>query len=467
MKWTESLQTNRSLIIFYISSFLYFSAYLLIFWPGLFSGDTFCDVHQAVYGQYKSWGSYLYYKLTSLQFSISKHPAIMGLTQITFICFCLTRVFQLCQIYKIKKIFILLNLLVFFLPLNSLLTIFYSRDFWAGWTNILIFIELFNITFKYVYLKQEPSAKYLFLISALIVTSALLRFENYIFIPLTFIIYNYLNFFKTKKKLLMFFIILILFSVIFYKFIYPMSRNNDNYVLVPTRLYIVSALINPLSYIIKNNYDLAPDQKKAIDKVVPVKLLYEKYSAFEIEPFHERLRQGNIEFTNSSFKNFLYTTFEIFSENFLLFLRNRTSMFFSILGLKNTYYFSNRFYELNPSKYASELRKKFKGIWPEKNYEILGNTKNFVYSMGKFNKNFGILLNSAIVGFILSIFLLFKIKKFPATGWASLFISSRLVIIFFTAPASHFKYIYSLYIFGFVGILTLYIEMRVKKNLNE
>lgn len=138
----------------------------------------------------------------------------------------------------------------------------------------------------------------------------------------------------------------------------------------------------------------------------------------------------------------------------------------SSFGFENsTHYFSDDL--LLEEGYQAKVREEL-GLAKAPLFSWAHRGTRFVLS--KFNPNhqlefvsqsfFQILFASFLIPLIFLFFILVNFRKAPLTSLVSLLLLARCMAVFLFAPASHFTYYYSLFLFGFLAFPLFLLELR-------
>ncbi|MDO9182846.1 MAG: hypothetical protein Q7U04_10585 [Bacteriovorax sp.] len=208
-------------------------------------------------------------------------------------------------------------------------------------------------------------------------------------------------------------------------------------------VYQTTALVNPLSAILKEKYPMGLPKEidNQLGKYFKNDNLIKFQDDYEITPFHNNGPNSN--FTHEQYKQFRNASIQIFLENPTLFIKNRTKMAIGMFGVKNR--INIHFDEFNNSGFPEKI-KHLLGI--NKKYSrsnSIASALNFLFF--QINK-YPAIFESYIIPFCALFIILIFSRKAPWFRTIFIFIVARTFLIILITPANLFKYNYILHLFS-------------------
>ena len=255
---------------------------------------------------------------------------------------------------------------------------------------------------------------------------------------------------------------MILFPLILFFILTSLIASNYFILRPASNQYYLTATLNPLSFIVsKRLYSLNSEEKDHIKSVISIEDLTSIRSDYEIPMFHK----GKVNrVTSEQYNSFIVTYLKIVSKNLDLFFQNRIKLFIATLGtLKNTFYYDDALLADYP------LQKTTMGKFKILKSPVSVGLNKFLNNYIDISKKYSFALWRADWCLILAIICMLLAKVLPYSALISALLLLRITLVFLTSPAALFKYIYSLYLFGFLilpFVLLEYFEYKKRKVEN-
>ncbi len=450
--------------------FIFFTAFFLpmlilfcICYPGLYTYDTFSGLNEIFHNRHHTWLSPLYSLFLELNLSILFHPAIFSLTQIFFSSITLAFIFSyLLSAQKYRSLFYCLAITLALNPLFLLQNLIISRDYWQAWIQAFLFFEFYKLfCTKFYFRNNEKNKQWSLKILIFITIYIFIRKENILVTPLLIGALIWRS--KNIKYNLFFFVTIFTFSSLI---ITKKSNISFKILFFGTPRYQLTALINPLSYILVKTGTSQLDEKQLsiIEKVIPIDRLLSKQNDYGVNP----ISRTHLSFSDQDFFAFRSLSFRIFIRNPMLFIENRVKIFTAIIGVKGpTSIVQNLFFKSINTKalfvknifydYGVQLKK------PK--YSTLG--EKIIYNIKSKKHGLYLLSNTALPSLIVCFFCLFLFRVTPISSALSAITLLKTSVVFFLAPAAQFNYVYPCYLTGYFLVGFVWHELSIKKNHNS
>lgn len=443
--FVKMLYTKNLLFMSWFKWFiLYFSVqfiFLLFTWPGIYKGDEFYVLKNAVnflFSPAQTGLTSIFYMICLLFFP---SLAMITLFQI-FVISCIFAYIMksLWAIYPTKKIFFLMIVFLLLPILDA--NLFTLRASLVGWIFLLIMVKIY-LAFHH---KSLPKID-LYLLPAL--TGLIIAWRSeYIYLLLFIPIALYLLKTISKKQSLQIFLCILLFFG-FFQIPNKIANNGSN-------KYPISLVLNPLANLFTQDDLKGPsvyDDILTINELVDVKLLRKTASVRNISQY------WNIEDTlpKEQLNRFMKAAFRIIFYNFDDFLNYRLQTFAYTNG-----YYADRINHPGGESVDSINRLIYAGVDYKEVFllskPLLGQSFRekviSLLSLRIYKQNaikthpLLVVFYNATPGLIAMILLfLYGILKKKRTHWIlSLLISLQFIFIFLTAPAMFFMYYFCFYL---------------------
>ncbi len=421
-------------------------------WPGFFIYDSYTVLNSVAKFQLFEWASSLYSLfILSLQ-QLSRHPGFVAVVQTVGISVATGFIFSLPTALSGNSWLWRLLLLAFLLnPLNGGMTISFNRDILFSWCHLgcALFLPWYRI-FRWE--KREPSRLLICGYGLWVVCTAKLRLETAFTTLLLPFLLNRICLWN-KQAVALFIGSCLVFGILLFQW---MPSWTGTFPLQPS--YSLTAFFNPLSQMIRHPYktDNRAADNKLIDRFFDYSILKKNYDPYGIPAIQSALRA---ELSTSDVQVLRTLFLKMVWQNPGIFLKNRWNMFKAMNGFfPHTYYVSDDLTADYPDAIQSrhDLGIKKAPLWDwlhDRQFMFLG---PLVFDQNAPAQK--IAASNGIGLFVLFLALcLFPIA--PGTAAAALFLVSRLGIVFFTAPAAQFKYVYGIFLFGFFAPVFFWMEI--------
>lgn len=453
------VEIKLKVIRFYFLSLIgLFSFFYYLIYPGFVSYDDLHTAGVVIQGQVWGWQSLSYSFLSGAELMMTRGFGLKTIVSLIYFLFLCSKFINLMSKETTKKShqYIVMSLLFVLAlnPLNQGMLLTHFRD-------VIFSLLLIHICFFIFDKSINWNHKNLIKFSILLVLLSDLRQDSKIYlllIPLCFVYFKILNIKQTIKLVLLLtaFSFIYLFSL---AKIYNFESNNND--------YQVTAYIQPLSaifYFVDEN-KIDDSDRAAIDAVIDTKMLKEFYSPSDIDPFHKGAYKGR--HSAEQWNKFQATSFKLFAKHFDIFLKNRWLNFKSMLnfGLPNMTFYDHL---------RTEDTTKVSGIL---NKLGLNSKSNEPSTLGQFyiagisylgqQRDQGKWIYNSMFFPLIFLLLIFIYRKSDIRlKIVALIVAIRLPLLFLVAPASYFKYVYSIFlffIFFFPLFLMDYLQNTPKK----
>ncbi len=423
-------------------------------WPGFLNIDTFVIYRELKSLRLHEWASSLYslYLLTLQQ--LSKNPGLVPAVQVVVAAVLSGFLFSL-PVLDGRPVWIWRLLLFIFLinPLNGALNVTLSRDIIFSWCHMgcALFVPCYRLFYPD---KANPSLLLIGAYSLAVVCTAKLRMETVpTLIVLPFLLAGICLW--RRKAVAIFCAFTAFFGVLIFETMPSWTRTFS-----PALSYSATSFINPLSYLLHHSYktDDREGDAQIIDRFLDFSLMAKMPDPYEITAFHKGLRKPVKKENYLALRNLFL---KMIWRNPGLFIENRWVMFLALNGYgRHTFYFGNDLEARLPG--SAELRSWFPSIkkapWSEPLHALqLRLLRPFF--RGEIVP-FPTLFVTNTIAFLVLLLSLLLFPWAPATAGAALFVFLRLVIVFLTAPAPHFTYVYGVYLFGVFAPVLLWMELQ-------
>ncbi len=430
-------------------------------YPGLYINDTFFDFKNALAGELSDWHSYLYSLLFNAAFSLTPNLSLLGWFQIFLFSTICAWLFSFpspsrrthCLIWPLFFCFVIS-------PVNGAFAIFYNRDPLFSWLLIAFLFMLFRFLLN---APQKIDLAKLVLMSSILFT---LRVD---FLPIALLwpvaVISQKSF-QLKKSVA--FCLATLALHLFFSVAVPASINLNP---ISDR-YRLTATLNSLSYIIRNGDDavesqIPPHHRENIERIVSLEVLKADHDDYEIPVFHQRL--FNQSFTHDEFRSYLNSWLFLIWQNPTLFMEGRWRLFIHMIGTTSQDVPWNDELSL-PVRSQNDIHKSMVRRLDLKKAPLADGLPpllehgSFSLAQGRYGWLTKIILMTALPGLMILLLGPLFIWRTPIFAVVCLIFASRIGVVFLTAPAAQFKYIYSLYLFGFFGPILAWTEWQVRSE---
>jgi hypothetical protein len=446
----------RYAAVTFVLSSLVLGFYFYFLYPGILNKDHFHLILTKSTGTLFARQSNLYSLISFLLIDLGNSSSFIGFFQLLLSSFTLSYIiYQLAKSNVRKMALALVSLPFLFLPSVFLYTFSYHRDILFSWLCILLISILFFEELQDRKTRKNFSALKLVSISLIACTVGALRIDGVVFLVGALLLLVLKFRIEMKKVGLTICIFIVSFvSLNSLLFISPLNQYKNYPV---NKDYYVTVVVNPLSYILRNRkIELSAAELDAIERIIDMKHLMNYEDDFNIPMVHEQKVKKN--FTKEELGDFFFSSSKVFLRNPDLFLINRLKIFINILGVgrRSMYLLDDKVNIAGKEnikrdfRITSEIKSRFLRKTTFSNYR--DSTRNLFWSslwslvliiLGVLSKR------SRIVRYICLLFLL------------------RTAIVFLLAPATHFIYLFSNYLVGFLLIPFYLVEAReIQKSVS-
>jgi hypothetical protein len=447
-------------------SFLFvLAAYLVLYFlyfPGFMGSDDVNMTKTVMNGRAWEWQSLSYSFLTAAGVLIFGQFGFLPLLAIGYFGYLSIKMLSIIDELKTKPIYKKITGIVFVLlslhPFMQGMLLTYTRD-------IVYSLMLTHLSIM-LYAKTNWSAKDLAWLSGFLVFFADLRQESLLYlivVPLVLGLAKILNFQQLKVYFLF-----TATAIFLYFYVAPKVYETQSY----NANYEVTAYVHPLSYVLHNNgkesYD--PQDIAAIDRVFSVEKLIKNYTPLDIGPFHSGGFNQNT--NEEDWKKFKIAAQNIILQSKLQILNSRFKLFMCTLNLCEQGG-GIPFYDVfrdSPQQVQPILVLMMKSVY---DYKLNETSQSYFNAIQDFYTWTGVwrFFNNLSVPLLFIIFGLLLFNRYPEYFRASAVVAARLPAVFLLAPASYFKYIFSIQLFFtlfFPLVLLTYIASKNElREINE
>jgi hypothetical protein len=435
---------------FFTFAALVFGAWLAGQWPGMFTTDSITATEEGISGRFTEWGAWIYswYWYASRRFSPS--PALLGGVQCLVAALGVTWVAAGTWWRTRHKVVVTVCLVACIVaPPNGVQNIFYSRDWLFSWMQVGLALTV--VLPLRLGRSREPSL--LTLVTTVVCLAAIgtLRTEGVFLVFLYPFVMAATRVWRVSTAL----VCLVLAGGL-YRYETTSFKEYISVVKPESRKYEATAFLNLAGAIPSTAYYSrfgVDDDRVELSKVVDFQKLRELWGPYELPV----LWSGGVrnDFTDEEFKAFSRRTMIIALDNPALTIGFRSMTFFSTLGFSA---YSLRFYDYvprdpHPSGHSARLAAL--GIRKEPLIEPLLAVTDAIATKSSDWTSFpapSMLVWNSTPGLLLCLWAFFRGRSAPRTVGAAFLILSRVPIVWLFSPAAQFKYLYSLFLYGFFVI---------------
>jgi hypothetical protein len=446
-----SIAAQRTAVAYCAVLFVALAAYHLVWllglWPGLLMSDTLATVRRVQSLRIDNWFSYLHPLLWLGLYQIWPNIAVIGLFQIAITATMLVYLAMTLQRTGgavVAAIAVALSLVSIPIIVN---TAFFTRDTAFGVAHMALALYVFNMIVRQRGLGRPAMAANVTIFLTLAASFlALYRGEGiFAAIALPFLLAGF-GVATTRRAAAMLAAIVLIYATLGIGVQKTVFRDQ-------AREYTLVLLLNPLGFVMQHDYwskDKAEDAA-IIDQVVDVELVRNISNPYEVPVYWAGgARRGA---SDAAFDAFVTRAKGILADNLHYFAAGRMATFLASAGF-------------SPSAvlYADYVRTTIdypEAVWRTISRTPLSQTmRDWMLGVIETASHYNGLSLSGMVlhwnllpGFVLVVVSACLFRLLPATAAAAMLIGSRVPFIVLMAPASQFKYFYSLYLFGLFGIL--------------
>lgn len=444
-------------LAFFLPTLFVWGAWLLGQWPGLLNIDSFENLAIARLGKISPWVSYPYSLFLILMQSITSNPGLIPILMAT-VTACLLAVFFSWAWFRTphRKTLLLFYFLLLAAPLNAVLVLWINRDTFFTLLHVACALYFFFLVFDLRASGRKALRGEVTILSLLTVLTAQVRMESLILllvVPTLFflLVKDHANSRRLGVAMVAVVIPLTLLAL-------PTYRSPDL-----SRSYSITTVVNPLSFFLVREYrseDKDAD-RAAIDAVIDYNLLRSAQNDYEIDAFHLGGARPNP--TDEELKAFFRTHYKIVWDNLGLFLENRLRLLVGIMGVpRRTYFYQDG---LSQPQEFLRTRREALGIQKAPLSPALQRwTATYLTASLRLPEPFFFFVSTAWIALFLCLAALAGFRQIPVTAATAAIILCRLPGLFLLSPAAHFKYVYSLYFFGFLVVPLALAEWRSRRK---
>ena len=430
-----------------------FSIWLVGHWPGLFIWDTFVNLDDARAGVLNRWVSYSYsYYLIALT-RVYNAPQFIGFVQITlaatvaagFFAWAYARSGRSPIIHWLFALFLIM-------PMNSIMNIYYTRDWLFSWiaVSVAMLFSIFALRWRAEGISPTPLQWALLALLTTIVGD--LRQDN-LFILALLPALVFIVFWRGKR-------VLMNFSVWYISFLL-LSASIGLYHPSPNWLYRLTGIINPMSYMLHHGYqsENSEEDHMVLDQVVDYDAFMKMEDDYEIPGSLDKYRRAAVSPEDFDAFQRLYLKMVVRAPH--LFLENRAKMTLAAMGVGgHTHYFTDDLTSGNAQIVSMAQNLQIQKNPPSKLLNTGLNRLSAIF----FKSCLKVIFGNTFPAVILCLLALVMARAMPVSAAASALILLRVPGVVLLAPAPQFKYLYSVYLFGFFLPALMLIEWRSRSS---
>jgi len=421
-------------------------------WPGFFNYDTFVNIIDARAGVFSRWVSYSYSSyIMALQW-IQQSPGFIGVAQ-SLAASVLTAAFFVWTYRASGSRRVFISLIIFCLvPLHFMTSIYYTRNWLFSWVHVTLVVLFSIVALQYRYQRRSPRLWCLMALSGLAIVLSDLRQDGKLVLGALLLLFIFV-FFSHRRALGRFFALVVIpFALLTWTGFLEIK---------PERVYRLTGLVNPLSYMLHNGVVPSEEDRLLIERVFDYGALMTNYSEYEIPAFHSGAwRRGFTEADLSALQDFLFRSIR---QHPKVFLQNRLKMARGLLGNQHTILIVDDLgYRPTPGSPIARFREQLNlnkaplsplfnaWQWPTVRRSYAGFGKDWDMSNH-------LPLALCLLGLGLFYFL-------PITAAASALILVRVPLVFLMASAPQLHYLYSVFLFAFAIVPLAMVEWQMRKS---
>jgi hypothetical protein len=433
-----------------------FGIWVVAFWPGYFDYDSFAIRRIAYSYHTDNWFSYLLPVYMLAADILVPGFGGAGVIQWLLVSLGAGSVFALAwNAGASRPLLVAAFAALVLLPLNGVNVVFNSRD---GIFSILAVATVLSLPlWKALARRRSPSWQALAGIALLVTLTAVMRLEARVFfvaVPLGFLASG-----AWSRRTFIRFIPILAIAAACGLSLLPALLRVEN-----AKEYVFSAWIGPLGHILAVPHTMPdPETQAALDEVFYVSELKRLDTPYEIPAFHSRqfkkvLTDEDVERVGRAYRKLVLS-------NPGPFLENRNAMFRAMLGFgPGTYFYEDGLVRHVP--FNDEARAQL-GLWAS---DLLPGLRGWLGAFAHFAMSdwdyrpWRVALGTNLLPLLICLALIALYRRAPATAWASAILLSRLPLLFLFAPASHFKYGYSYYLFAPLAVAAFLLESSMRRQ---
>lgn len=427
------------------------SLYLLIFWPGQI-GDDLNLLTWLVNGAPSDWLSFSYSVVVlAMQF-------LSGICFSTSLLYLALYIYLICQILALttwtwKNPFTYLFVTIMSFPISLFLISYQNRDSLYSLLMMVLLLSILHLHYKTSKFFQLSIYQ---LLAIAVLLSDMRQDGKYflILVPLAVCLVQKFN----KKKSIQFFAATFLAGFALFWIPGQFSSLHEF-----SSAYRSTALVNPLSHIVKNVgvENLTASQRNDIERYFSLDVLVKYHDPFDLYPYYAGGAKPGA--TEEDFQAFQSATFDLVKNYPLVFLDNRIGMFLRLYNFdRGSHFTSDTLREPFPENNVKAAE--YYNLAPLPITDLYRETENFTgYLVHGLPYIFHLLLASCLIPLLTIGLLLFTYKKHPAIALCALILFARVVYFAVLAPAQYFKYVSSIWLGGWL-LLLIFLNFVINKD---
>jgi hypothetical protein len=454
---SESKSEVKFYCFFTLISFGIIYGWYLLSYPGLFDIDIYYTYHESILYNIGDWFSYLNNLIFRSILNISKDISFFSFPTMLIILIMEMFYFKLLRNLKFSRWVAIPILLLLCIP---------SVGFWIHYLNRDLLSCLASLTLAlYIPYRclKEPSKLIrkidltdIFFISIACFVSTIRR-DGMITATMFIISFLLLTKFSKKTKIQVI-IITLLFKAIFFSAGNYMAAGSSR------RHKILTSLSHHIGTFLAVDYktDSKEKDKELISKFYKFDMLIDKHK----DNVAEHALLGAVDHSSTTPLLELYKLdLKLIFNNPLEFLKSRVKMFFYTFGPSTkTFLYAKDIAKPNLHQESENIvgfhnmkKTSFPGL-QAKGLDLLNRQHQYIYRLLFYNGSLSL---------VICLIVMFSFKTTPISSLTSLVLLARLPILFFLLPVAQFKYVFDIYLLGFL-IIPIYIyEYRKNKGYGE
>lgn len=428
--------------------------------PGYYCYDTFKHLSQIYRHSINDRASYLYPPFLAAIRLFSHDLMLLGIIMAGVSTFTMSYIWVWCLKRGAPASMVFVLFVLFWLsPINYIFPFYYNRDVVFAW----VFLGLLFVIFKYFIdhgTHRPIPFRVFWVISIWTSLVSALRQEAIIFMALIPLALWGLS--CTGWRVYGRYLIVHSFIGFLILFLIPWSVgvNRDR------GYYQLSAVITPLSYILKhsNPDDLSGRDRSNLENVIPISTMLEHQHDYRTLVYDMGLISPDL--SASVYSRFNWTALKIFAQHPLLFWESRLLMNRFQWGFADgNYYYSDFLMKIDGAE--DGWFKKYKGIFSDikkrpfsERLQSLGDQYSEAILT---NPAFGFLkwiLATPILSTLLCLGFVVMFRRIPATATICALILSRSLIVFLVAGEVNFRYMYPDFLFGWILLPLMFVDLK-------
>lgn len=454
---------KKDLVIFLIP-FLSFLFYLIIFYPGALSYDSYNQLRQISTFSFNSSHPFFHTYIEMILLFLFKTPASIGMMQILFFSLLWTKICKYNRSKKDDKKSFILEIIVSFIigfnPLNGIMSI-------VLWKDVLFSYVILWITFllqKFIDKHFKLNKKDIILVSLLLVISYNLRYNGLVVLVFVTILLLIILFIKDRKsKNYIYLLLLTVFFFFSFNGLNVLFKVKNLDVTSKSESVIESELLTMIGNIGREG-NITKEEQDEINKFVSYDklLLHARYN------LHDAIVvcDANYEYITKHRSEFFTLLFNIIKENkaiTLKYILKENSFIWSIVRLDDSYGYIIKYDSNAPNSYELYYKQIFENT---RIYNLMSNYLEF--SIDNENKILQTIFYSGSLYLYIIIICSILLKKY---GKSNLIILSPLIVIYggliLTMPVNDVRYYYMTFLIAYYYLVLVFTNKKDIKNVSH